>query len=204
MPEKCNFRLSQPMGLSFDGQNVRMPGGSKNSFCLPKTECLDAEGLVPALATEGRTGGAWPVDHGQLGCGGSELGQGNTPSTSQNQILGALAWLSLLHRVAGTFLESPELCCILGWVCVCGGDAETRSGPGMATGWWEQAVPTQSVSRSLHCSWSSSPESCSSSPQRRRLSSLGAVVWCVSQEGSRGWEQEGSGATSGHESIWFG
>lgn len=59
------------------------------------------------------------MDHGQLGCGGSELGQGDTPC--QNQILGAVAWLSLLHRVLGTVLGSPELCCILGWVTVCRG-----------------------------------------------------------------------------------
>lgn len=69
------------------------------------------------------------------------------------------------------------------------GDTETPFGPGVAMGWWEQVVPTQSVPHSLHCSWSSFPESCSSSPQRGRLSSLGAVVWCVSQEGRRGLEQ---------------
>lgn len=45
----------------------------------------------------------------------------NCPRTRQNQILGALAWPSLLHRLSGIFLESPELCCILGWVSVCGG-----------------------------------------------------------------------------------
>lgn len=32
------------------------------------------------------------------------------------------------------------------------GDTETPFGSGMAMGWWEQAVPTQSVPRSLHCS----------------------------------------------------
>lgn len=53
---------------------MKMSGGSRNSFSLLQNECLDTEGLVPALATKGRTGGAWPVDHGQLGYGGSEVG----------------------------------------------------------------------------------------------------------------------------------
>lgn len=106
---------------------MRMSEDSKTSFSLPQTECPDTEGLVPALVTVGRTGDA--VDHGQLGCGGSELGQGATLSTSQNQILGAVAWLSLLHRVSGTFLGSPELRCILGWVTLWK-DTKTSFGPG--------------------------------------------------------------------------
>lgn len=74
--------LAGPTGLTSDGQNMRTSEGSKNSFSLPLTECLNTKGLVPTLATEGRTGDAWLVDHGQLGCGGLELGQGDTPCTS--------------------------------------------------------------------------------------------------------------------------
>lgn len=94
--------------------------------------------------------GPWPA--GAELAGGSELGQGDTPSTSQNQILGAVAWLSLLHRVSGIFLGCPELGFILGWVSDCGGTLKHSLGlVGVGSLTW-------SVPRSLHCSWSSFPE----------------------------------------------
>lgn len=58
--------------MGFDGKKKKDVFGSKTSFSIPQAECPDTGGLVPAV-TEGRPGAAWPVDHGCLGCGGSEL-----------------------------------------------------------------------------------------------------------------------------------
>lgn len=88
--------------------------GSKSSFSLLQTECPDADGTVLAV-TKGKPGAAWPVDHGGVGCGGSELvfpgkyracraGARRVPSTSQGQMLGTETCPALLHGASGTLL----------------------------------------------------------------------------------------------------
>lgn len=181
---------------------MKMSGGSKNSFSSLQTECLDTEGLVPVLATEGRTGGAWPVDHGQLECGGSEVGQGDTPGTGQNQMLGSVSWLSLLHRVSGIFLGSPKLCCILGWVSVC-----VKHPLGLAWPWAGGTGSAHPACATLPpLLLVQLPRKLFQQPPEEEI----VISWSsclVRQPGGQQWmgtAEEGSGATSGHKIIWFG
>lgn len=120
MPEKCSCRLARAMGLSFDGQSVRMSGAPKIPFPFPKLNVWTLMGwYLPWLLREGQEMlGLWTMASWDVVAQSWDKG---TPPAPVSQILGAVAWLSLLHRVSGTFLGSPELCCILGWVGVCGG-----------------------------------------------------------------------------------
>lgn len=107
-----------------------MSWAPKNSFSLPQTECPDTDGLVPAV-TEGRPGAARPVDHGWLGCGGSELlspgkhRAGAPPAPVQVRRWELWLVLPCSTGPRGPFWgrTSPELCCFLGLASVWGGDA---------------------------------------------------------------------------------
>lgn len=120
LPEKCSCQLARAMGLSFDGQNMRMSGTPKIPFPFPKLNVWTLMGwYLPWLLREGQEMlGLWTMASWDVVAQSWDTG---IPPAPVSQILGAVAWLSLLHRVLGTFLWSPELCCILGWVSVWGG-----------------------------------------------------------------------------------